>query len=137
MKQIYALGKTEKGSPKIIFNNRQIFDEELKDLSGDIVITISEGRGKRSDRQNKYYWSVCCKLISEHTGYTSEEVHEFLKEKFLTDKHKIVIGGEEREIESATTTRLTTKEFEVYCENIRRFAAQELNINIPEPGEER
>jgi hypothetical protein len=79
---------------------------------------------------------VVCKLISDHTGYTPEEVHNFMKEKFLTDKKHIIIGGEERDVEEATTTRLTTKQFEEYCENIRRFASTELEVSIPEPGEQ-
>jgi len=133
MKQMYGLGKVNQG--KLTLKNSQIFKEELKCLSGDVVVTIAEGRGKRSDGQNRYYWSQVCGLISETTGYTPEEVHDFLKEKFLTDKKHIVIAGEERDIEQATTTRLTTKEFEDYCENIRRWASSELNINIPTPNE--
>jgi hypothetical protein len=119
----------------LTLKNQQIFKTELQGLSGDVIVTIAEGRGKRSTQQNKYYWSICCGLISETTGYTPEEVHEFLKEKFLTDKKHIVIAGEERDIEQATTTRLTTKEFEDYTENIRRWASRELQINIPTPNE--
>jgi len=133
MKQIYGLGKVEKG--KLSLNNEQIFKEELKSLSGDVVVLVKEGRPKRSTQQNKYYWSVICRIISEHTGYTPEEVHEFYKETFLTDRKLITIGKDEREIEKATTTRLSTKEFEEYCENIRRHASVELNLNIPEPNE--
>jgi hypothetical protein len=132
MKQIYGLGKVNQG--KLTLNNSQIFKEELKNLNGDVVITVAEGRGKRSTQQNRYYWGQVCTLISETTGYTPEEVHDFLKEKFLTDKKHIVIAGEERDIEQATTTRLTTKEFEEYCENIRRWASSVLNINIPDPN---
>jgi hypothetical protein len=133
MKSIFGLGKVEKG--KLTLKNQQIFQEELKGLVGEVVVTVAEGRGKRSDAQNRYYWGIVMKLISDTTGYTPEEVHEFLKEKFLTDKKHIVIGGEERDIEKATTTRLTTKEFEEYIENIRAFASMELQINVPSPNE--
>jgi hypothetical protein len=130
---MYGLGKVENGKLKL--NNPQIFQEELRDLSGDVIVEVKEGRGKRSNQQNAYYWSTICKLISETTGYTPEEVHEFFKEKFLSERKCILIGNEEREIEKASTTKLTTKQFEEYAENIRRFAATELNISIPTPNE--
>ena len=37
----------------------------------------------RSIQQNRYYWAVICKLISEHTGYTTDETHQILAEMFL------------------------------------------------------
>lgn len=132
MKKIYGLGKVTKGI--LTINNPQIFKEEIKGLSGDVRVEVIEGRELRSKQQNRYYWSVVCGLISEHTGYIPEEVHEFYKEKFLTNKKSIVIGNEEKEIEMATTTKLNTKEFEEYCENIRRHASVELSVNIPEPN---
>ena len=133
MKSVYALGNIEKG--KLTLRNRQIFSEELKGLSGDVTVTVVEGRGKRSDGQNRFYWGCVCKLISDTTGYTPEEVHEFLKEKFLSKKEHIIIGSEEHDVEMATTTKLSTKEFEEYIENIRRFASMELQIDIPSPNE--
>jgi hypothetical protein len=131
--KVYAYGKMIDSRP--VPNNRQIFSEELKSLKGDILIEVSENRGTRSNQQNKYYWSVVCGLISEHTGYTPEEVHNFYKELFLTDKKEVIIGKDKLVIEQATTTKLTTKEFEEYCENIRRHASTELSVSIPEPNE--
>ena len=133
MNSVYALGRVESG--KLLLKNQQIFKEEIKTLNGDIILTVSEGRGKRSLQQNKYYHSVVCGLISETTGYTPEEVHNFLKDKFLSNKHQMVIGNEERLIEEATTTKLTTKEFKDYIEKIQRWASEELNVSIPDPNE--
>jgi hypothetical protein len=121
---------------KLILRNQQIFEEELRDLSGDVTLTVAEGRATRSGQQNRYYWSVVCKLISDFTGYTPEEVHEYYKKKFLSNKKHIVIGDDGLDVEMLTTTRLNTKEFEDYCENIRRHASMELQVNIPEPNQE-
>jgi hypothetical protein len=134
-KSIYALGKTVKGTGKITFNNQQIFVEELKGLDGDIVITVTEGRRKRSIAQNSYYWGKVIQMISDYTGDEPDNVHDFFKGRFLTDKRMIVIADEEIEAEKASTTRLTTKGMDEYMEKIRRFAAEKLNLNIPEPNE--
>jgi len=134
MKRVTFSGFVENG--KLSLRNPQIFKVELQDLHGDVSVEIVEGRGKRSQQQNKYYHGVVCRLISDHTGYLPEEVHEFLKEKFLTEKKHVIIGTDERDIETASTTRLTTKEFEEFTENVRRWAAVELQINIPEPNQE-
>jgi hypothetical protein len=133
MRSIYGYGKVESG--KLTLSNQQIFREELKGLSGDVVVEVKEGKGKRSNQQNKFLWGVVYGLISEHTGHTPEELHEFFKDKFLSNRKHIIIGNEDREIELGTTTKLTTKGFEEFVENIRRFASVELETIIPEPNE--
>ena len=139
MKSVYALGNIEKG--KLTLRNRQIFSEELKGLNGDVTVTVVEGRGKRSTRQNAYLWSVVYKLIAQYmtelTGevYDEEDIHAYYKDKFLSKKKHFIMGLEECDIETASTTKLNTKEFEEYAENIRRFASMELQIDIPSPNE--
>ena len=67
--------------------------------------------------------------IAEYTGFTNDEAHEALKAKFLTMPGK----GSLNRIKS--TTGLSTLDFEAYCEAIRRWAAVEYQISIPEPNE--
>ena len=129
MRSIYGYGKVENG--KLILSNQQIFKEELKDLSGNIVIEVKEGRAKRSNRQNRYLWSIPYKLLSNHTGYTSEEIHEICKYKFLRAHYEV---GEEKYDVGKSTTKLSTTEFEEYAENIRRWGAT-LGVVIPEPNQ--
>ena len=77
--------------------------------------------------QNEYYWGVVLETLSD-TGYSTEELHEIFKFKFLQDKikhHSII----------KSTSQLDTKEMEEYLENIRRFASLELGISIPLPNE--
>jgi hypothetical protein len=139
MKQIFGLGKVDKGI--LTLKNRQIFKEELKGLSGDVVVTVSEGRGKRSSRQNAYLWSVVYKLIAQHmtelTGeiYEEEDIHQYYKEKFLSKKKHLVMVGEECDIEVGSTAKLNTKDFEEYAENIRRHASTVLSLDVPLPNE--
>ena len=81
----------------------------------------------RTNKQNKYYWAVCVDLISEHTGFTPEEVHEVLKHKFLSPKERM---GENI---YPNTTQLDTREFNTYIEKIQRWASMELSLVIPDP----
>ncbi len=82
----------------------------------------------RSQKQNAYYWAVVCKTLSGDTGYTSDEIHQLLAEKFLSyeKKGKTFV---------ASTTTLKTGEFEAYMEDCRRFASMELSCFIPLPNE--
>jgi ribosomal protein L39E len=96
-------------------------------------VELKEDRDNRSNNQNKYYWGVVIKTLSDETGFTPDEMHEVLKRKFL--KYcKALPNGEQVEV-TESTTDLDTKEFEEYMEQIRRFAIQELDILILLPNE--
>lgn len=93
---------------------------------------------QRSNPQNRYYWSVCIRLVSEHTGYSPDEVHEILKHKFL--KKTLWIphnqeGVKEKSDITKSTTELTTAEFEKFLSDIRGWASLCLGCWIPEPNE--
>lgn len=83
----------------------------------------------RSNAMNRYYWGVVVALIAEHVGYTPEEAHNALKMKFLG---RSGISGLPT---IKSTTQLTTEEFMDYTETVREWAAQELQVIIPLPGE--
>ena len=87
----------------------------------------SKHREKRSIQQNNYYWGVVCKIMSDETGYTPEEMHQILGEKFLSyDKDEMTFVK--------STTKLRTKDFEDYMEKCRRFASMELQCYVPLPN---
>lgn len=91
----------------------------------------------RTIRENKYYWAVPIKILSEETGIMPMEVHEILKNKFLTHIVFLDIKNKKVELESTKqTSSLTTEEFEEYLRNIRTWASLELGIFIPLPNEE-
>ncbi len=71
------------------------------------------------------------KLISEHTGYESEEVHEIIKLRYLPVA--VDIGGVG--MIPGSTADLSTAEFEELMVDVRRWAQMELGIYIPEPNE--
>lgn len=124
--------KVNKG--KFQFYNAELFKRDLAQYEGqDINLTIKPFKKSRSDNQNRYYWGVVIKLISEELGYFAEEMHEILKQKFLDQKE--FKFGKDQFIVTKSTSELSTKEFEDYLENIRQFAHMTLNIFIPLPNE--
>lgn len=92
-----------------------------------------EVRPTRSNYQNKYLWGVCYALLSQSTGHTPEELHEFFKAEFLPQKNLEL--SDHGHVITTSTTGLDTKEFNEFIEKIRMFAAQKLSIVIPDPNE--
>lgn len=91
------------------------------------VDSVVKKKKIRSNNQNSYYWGVVIELISEHTGYTSEEAHDAMKHLFLID-----YSTKLPRIRS--TTELSTAEYEDYLSKIRMFASRELSLYIPDPN---
>lgn len=95
--------------------------------------TCGRGGKPRSQSENKYYWAVVIKIISDETGNDPESVHNALKTLFLPREY-VQIG--EKEVETPKSTKdLTTSEMEDYLLRCRIFASEELSIQIPLPNE--
>lgn len=92
------------------------------------VIEIQKSKRVRSLNQNKYYWGVVVKIVSNHTGYTSEETHQELARMFLAYDN-----NGKRFVKS--TAKLNTFDFEQYTEKCRQWAWHEMNVHIPLPNE--
>jgi len=92
------------------------------------VIEIQKSKRARSLPQNKYYWGVVTKILSSHTGYTSEEIHQELAKMFLS-----YYSGTKKFVRP--TTKLNTFDFEQYTEKCRQWAWSEMNVHIPLPNE--
>lgn len=114
----------------------------------DIEVTFKRKRKRRSNPQNKYYWGCVIPAIVQamvelgndalQIGNTEhgELVHEFLKNRLLDN------GEEIQGIEGlifklpASTRKCNTIEFDKYMGDVRKWAAENLSINIPEPNEQ-
>lgn len=103
----------------------------LKFKGKTVQVTAENLRKVRSTEQNAYYWGVVVRMIADHCGYrTAEEVqgvHEELRRKFLTGHGPLSV--------TPSTASLSTEEFSEYVEAVRRWAADELGIYIPDPNE--
>lgn len=109
---------------------------ELKHLFAgkQIEILIHRKKKHRSVQQNRYYWLIVS-MLSEHTGFTKEECHEILKQRFLKTEKVHEDTGAIYEY-TKSTTELTTSEYEDYLESVRRFAAEDFSIELPLPNEQ-
>lgn len=128
--------RIEGGRLKI--RNLRKFESELSRMrDGEGVLRIEPAKATRSLNANAWYWGVIVHELSEHTGYTPDEMHEFLKAKFIPKRlsvqngngvivDELVIGG--------TTREMSKSDFSEYCESIRRWAAEDLGLNIPDPS---
>lgn len=93
-------------------------------------------RATRSLQANAYYWGVIVDVLSEYTGYTPDEMHEFLKAKFIPKKVAVQDGNGEIQDEiviGGSTAKMNTNQFYEYCSGIKRWAAETLDCVIPDP----
>jgi len=94
------------------------------------IIEIMEDKDSRSTKQNRLYWEWI-NVIGAETGYTKDETHMLLRDKFLGYNEVTTKKGETiRELRS--TTKLKVGEMKDYLEQIDIFAS-EYGIVLPRP----
>ena len=123
-------------------HNRNLLSETVKSFEGmEVTITIEKKKRKRSNEQNAYLWGVvytCVKQGMIDVGFrdvTIDNIHELMKGKFLKQD---LINQDTGEVFPITghTSKLTTIEFNDYFEQIKQWAAEYLNVYIPDPNEQ-
>jgi hypothetical protein len=125
---------------KLFIRNRRWFDEQVAHIpeTWELEIAIKRVRATRSMQQNRWYWGCLVQLVSDHTGYSLEEIHDIYKAKFLP-KHLALSDGNGEVVSEfvigGSTRTLDKVQFGEYCEAIRAWAADELNVTIPDPSE--
>ena len=105
---------------------------------GRYFVTIKK-KNNRTNQQNKYWWSGVVPLVRQglkDAGYnevkTNEDAHEVLKALFLK-KH--ISNGDGVALEmSGSTTELSTIEFNELIANVQQWAAEFLNVIVPDPN---
>lgn len=119
---------------------RMVLDH-IKGLTGKHWFDCRKARNQRTLSQNAYLWAVVypavARAMSESWGETqdSESAHEFLKARFLSKSVIDWATGEEMGSFPRSTTSLDTSECVEYINNIIKFAAEYLHIEIPSPEE--
>jgi hypothetical protein len=93
------------------------------------IIEIKDDKDSRSIKQNRLYWEWVS-VIGGELGYTKDETHAILRDKFLgytetTTKLSVI-----KELRS--TTKLKVKEFKDYLEQID-ILMSEYGIILPRP----
>lgn len=113
---------------KLLLDNKPEFTAHLHTLNGKKVnVSVEKQTRRRTLDQNAYYHGVILKRISEETGQDPQSLHVAFKYKF---SEKITLNG--LVIPQSTRTR-DTIDFSAYCESIRQWAREFLNLDIPDP----
>ena len=105
-------GKVNNG--KLTLDDRLTFKQYLYNLEGYVSIEIKSAEKVRSPQQNAYY-RVIIRILSKELGYTEQEMHETIKEKYN-------IGS---------TKQLSVEEFTELIEIIKRWAVIDMGIVLP------
>lgn len=133
---VTASGRIEGGRLKI--HNRRLFDAAVAALRDgwEVEIEITRLRATRSQKQNAYYFGKVLPMLNEHTGQSVDTLHDLLKVKFLS-RTEIIQDAEghivEQVILGRSTRHLNTAEFAQYVDEIRLWAAETLQLDIPDP----
>ena len=121
--------------------NHTLWENFLKELKDGSYTVAFKPRKYRSLNQNAYYWGIMVPMVKDglrEQGYdevkSSNDAHEVLKALFR--KREIVNKetGQLITVIPGSTTDMSTSEFKIYMEEIGKWAAEFLGINIPPPG---
>lgn len=138
MKFVYT-GSIEGGVLKMF--NRKQFEKDINAFkTKDVIITIENKKKQRSTPQNAYYWACLVPMV--HSGLRDmghevelSDTHEFLKSNFNCQEIVDESTGEIYRMPKSTT-ELTTVGFNEFLAKVQKWAAEFLNINIPNPNEQ-
>ena len=108
----------------------------LKD--GKYTVMVEKYKKKRSTEQNSSYWLLRVQPVTDWlrdlgNDVTTEDVHYFLKSKFLGYKIKNINGKDCKILRS--TTELSTMDFMAYMESIAIHFAN-LGLILKDPNQE-
>ena len=78
----------------------------LNGIKGDVWVDVKESPKTRSSQQNAYYRHII-RQIGNHLGYSEDEMHEVIKERFRIE----------------STKDLNVEEFSELLDSIIRFSA--------------
>jgi hypothetical protein len=99
--------------------------------NGEYELILKKKTKKRSIAQNRllWLWFAC---ISDETGNTSADVHDYYCNKFLS---RVVKIGSDEMVIGGSTSKLTSTCFAKFLNDIQADAASELGITLPVPSD--
>ena len=122
-------------------NNAKKLNEAFKSFEGkDFIVTIEKRKSKRSEQQNKYYWSCVIEderaCIREHWGdiFSKDDMHSFNKVYFFGEEKVIEATGDIVRVPKSSIT--TKSDFSEAIEKIKQFFQLQFNYRIREANED-
>jgi len=111
----------------------------MRELEGKRVeVSIKEWKNTRSNRANKYYWSVVIPAVVEAFDgmgiklVNTNQAHEAMRIKFLMEE--IQVGDKSFRIPKSTA-KMKTDEFANYIFVVVEYLRDFYNYVVPEPSE--
>lgn len=88
----------ENEKKRLAFKSPVYFSQCVNRLptGAEVSVTVSTKKATRSQQQLRYYW-VLMNLLSYHTGYTSEELHDFTMRALFGTK-TVILNGKAMEV---------------------------------------
>lgn len=108
----------------------------------EVEITVAPREDDRSVQQNRFYWGVVLKEISDQarlngTTYSAEAWHELFKRQLLGyEIKKVPVAGRKRPTvirRLKSTTDLKVRAMSKYLEQAQAFAVSELGVRFSAP----
>ena len=138
MKKISIISDVNNGNLK---RNRGEIKNALKSFEGKTIkLTIEKFANKRSNNQNNYYWGIVVPILKDAIYnewgeiWSKEKTHDFCKMQFNYFEKINEETGEIVRVPKSTTENTTTTQEEYHLE-IRKFAKEWFNVDIPLPNE--
>jgi hypothetical protein len=122
--------------------NDKAFDKTLSILSDGAYRFLIDRATKRSVQQNSYYWGVVVPKVRQglrDAGYnevkTAADAHDIIKHLFLKKEMRSEKNDDVITI-AGSTSELTTVKFMELIEDVVKWAAEYLGVQILFPGEQ-
>lgn len=121
-----------------LFDLKSLYEWFRQALDGIYLVEIKRVRKPRSNDQNGWLWGCIYPMLLDGLNDAGwdfvdvEQVHDFFKAQMTADK---VVNKETGEIIEfpRSTARMDTVAFSTYCERLREYAREYLNVEIPDP----
>jgi len=127
--QVIFRGSIKKG--KLILDDPARFSVHLSSLNDKRVeVVVRKEKSQRSLQQNKAYFGIVIEMLCEKTGYDRDTMHDMMRVKFAS--HEDLNTGL---LVVESTAKMDTVRFIKYYEDIQRWAAEFLELDIPSPNE--
>lgn len=121
-----------------LFDLKKLYEWFKQAMDGIYLVEVKKVRKPRSNDQNGWLWGCIYPLLLDamiDAGWeftNVEQLHEFFKAQMTADE---VVNRETGEIVKfpSSTSSMSTVEFSAYCEKLREYAREYLNVEIPDP----
>lgn len=116
----------------------------LKNCIAEIV--LRKRKSRKSQEQLGWYWGCILPMLEDLTGHAVDELHAYCAHRFLdpparkqlviVDVDGAVVDERDVQLYPDRVHLLNTSQMADYCEDIRRWAAADLGLVIPDPDKQ-